>query len=221
MQQTATTPSSSPSDKDNETASPPTKVNSQATAVTPNNKQKKTMISLPQTRQEYEKAGVKFPTYMQEVDVRETFDRTVKGVYTRKVYQIRRIRMLDGSQYLDWDEVRYGQTAMGRKLEKEVSEVTKYRIPIPYQELEFNPETEEHQYVTKGEKEQITGYCVTWSQEVFDELVEDIMPYKTQYQIVQIKGADVYDREVYTVTKQEIQQKDFESLFKRKAEQRR
>lgn len=171
---------------------------------------KETHIPLSKTRSEYERLGIKYEISLDDYQ-RENFIKTTKGVYTRKIPQITRIRFADGTEYLDWVELRTGKSAMGRVLTETFNHVSRYFVPVPYEELELNAETEEYELVKKGEKEQLPAYQVLYSESALNELFQDIIPYMTQYQILQEHGKP------YTVSKQEISNKDFEKLYNKKA----
>lgn len=168
--------------------------------------EKETHIPLSKTRSEYARLEIEHEGRPEDID-RENFVMLTKGVYSRKIPQIQRIRLADGTEWLNWSEIRTGKSAGGRKLEKIFDNIGTYFTPVPYEELEFDQESEEYKLVKKGEKEQVPCYQIPFSEKALNELFEDIIPYKTQYSILQEYGSHV------TVSKKDIGYKDFEKLY--------
>lgn len=167
---------------------------------------KQTWIPYSQSPLEYQKLGLK-PTEFPDEWNRDTKTKIIKEKYTRKISAIYRMRTDDDNQWLNWHEQREGKTPMQRKIKFDAPNMGKKKMPIPNEEIQFDLETEEYNTVITGEKEYNQVYFIPFSQEALAELLEDINPYKTAYYMGH------QGQRVFTVTKQEIQQKDFAKVY--------
>lgn len=175
---------------------------------------KQTIVKESLTRKEYTKVGIPFP-YSIEEDRKETFERQVKGNWTRKVTSIIWLRDLEENEFLDWNEERTGHTDMKRKITETFNHVGQYDIPIPSERVEYDPDNEENRLVTdERPKEVQKGYHCKFSKSKLQELIDDCNPRTCEF-IIQQDG-----QRAYSVTKKEMEKHagDFDTLFSLKAD---
>jgi hypothetical protein len=175
---------------------------------------KKTIIPLSQTRENYAKANLTMP-YIMEEDQREVFERQTKGKWTRKVTKIMKVRTLGDEEFLDWSEERTGKTQMGRKLSLTVQHVGTHIVPTPIESVQYDPDTDENKLVTEDrEQEHNTVYCVPFTKEALQELIDDAMPHRCEFGISQ-EGS-----RAYSTNKKEMLKyaDDFDTLYALKSD---
>jgi len=177
-------------------------------------KDKQTIVKESLTRKEYAKVGIPFP-YSIEEDRKETFERQVKGNWTRKVTAIIWVRDLEESEFLDWNEERTGHTDMKRKITETFNHVGQYEIPVPSERVEYDPDNEENRLVVEDRPKEIQkGYHCKFTKSKLQELIDDCNPRTCEF-IIQQDG-----QRAYSVTKKEMEKYagDFDTLFSLKSD---
>lgn len=175
---------------------------------------KQTIVKESLTRKEYTKAGIPYP-YNIEEDRKETFERQVKGNWTRKVTSITWLRDLEENEFLDWNEERTGHTDMKRKIVETFNHVGQYEIPVPNERVEFDPDAEENRLVVDERPKEIQkAYHCKFSKSKLQELIDDCNPRTCEF-IIQQDG-----QRAYSVTKKEMEKYagDFDTLFSLKSD---
>lgn len=184
----------------------------QQDSTTTNNK--KTIIRGSFTRQAYEKAGIPVPFDLEE-EGKETFERQTNGKWTRKVTAISYVRTLDEEEFLDWNEVRTGQSDMKRKIERPFNHVGMYDEPVPSERLEFDPDAETNRLVVEDRPKEVNKqYHFKFTKSALQELLDDCNPRVCEFSIFQV------GQRAYTVTKKELEKYagDFDTLYNLKSD---
>ena len=166
------------------------------------------------TQKVFEKKGIPY-TPTPDEDNLLVFERRTKGQWTRKVTSITWYRDLEDKEFLDWNEIREGNTDMKRKISEPANHVGTFRDPVPSERVEYNPDTEENQVVIDDRpKEVLTAYHVPYSTNNLDALLTDSNPRTCEYIIAQAGARS------YNVTKKEMEKYagDFESIYTLKSD---
>jgi len=180
------------------------------TSSSNNNNKKLTWIPLSLSPKEYERLG--FDPVISAIDQKRfEFVNQTKGSYKRTVTSIKKVRTDDNKIWLDWNEGREGKTSLGRRLSPlMVPSVGKKTIPIPQEETVFNEQYETYEVKTTVGRQTREEYWLLFSIEALQELLDDVNPYRAEYIIMH------HDKDAYTVTPEELKEKDFDKVYSSK-----
>lgn len=196
----------------NNTTIPNTSPSPNTVSKVENKDDKKTWIPLSPTPQEYEKQGLE-PRLLEGDYPRWRFVEQCKGVYTRKVTGIYKVRTDDDKIWLDWSETRFGKKGIGKKLDPcVIDHMGIKKVPIPKEVTEFDQEREEYYTKLISTTNHEDEYYIPFTEEALSELMHDANPYSTKFYIKH------HDQQTFTVTKQEFMQKDFGKLYDTKSQ---
>ena len=173
-----------------------------------------TIIRGSYTRQAYEKAGIPVP-YSIEEERKESFERQTQGKWQRKVTAISYVRTLDEEEYLDWNEIRTGQSDMKRKIEEPFNHMGMYDDPVPSERLEFDPDAETNRLVVEDRPKEVNrAYHFKFTKSALQELLDDCNPRICEFSIQQV------GQRAYSVTKKELEKYagDFDTLYNLKSD---
>jgi hypothetical protein len=177
-------------------------------------KPKQSIVKESLSKKAYTKAGIPFP-YSIEEDRKETFERQVKGKWTRRVTSITWLRDLEENEFLDWNEVRTGYTDMKRKIEEPFNHVGQYDDPVPDERVEYDPDNEENRLVIGDKPKEINkAYHFKFTKTLLQELLDDCNPRTCEF-IISQNG-----QRPYSVSKKEMEKYagDFDTLFSLKSD---
>lgn len=173
-----------------------------------------TLIHENLSQKAFEKKGIPY-TPTPDEDNLLVFERRTKGQWTRKVTSITWYRDLEDKEFLDWNELREGNTDMKRKITEPANHVGTLRDPVPSERVEYNPDTEENQVVVDDRpKEVLTAYHVPFSKNDLTILIGDSNPRTCEYIVAQAGARS------YNVSKKEMEKYagDFDTIYSLKSD---